>query len=303
MSTVLTRMVQRSRGPLSAIEPLIPPRYAASDSVLDPGASPRAAGPLGEARLAPEADAAAGTRPSGPDGRPPSTDRRGTGAPAPLAGHAGPQAGSGPAWAGPPREVPEADTAPDDALPMPSLQPPQGASPGDRAARFAEGRASASARQADADRPVTLGWSLPEHWALPESWARDGGPLTPSPKAPSPGQRPQSLGGAPDDTGDGLEPPHPAGPRSARHASSRLAREEGARLDASFGALPGKGPGTGPALTITIGHIEVRAAAPQRTEAERGRAGKPAGQQFRPQVSLAEFLGRPEPGQARRRGR
>ena len=67
--------------------------------------------------------------------------------------------------------------------------------------------------------------------------------------------------------------PLPAGPRPGRRAESPAGQRE-----RSAGALRGPGP----EITISIGHIEVRAAPAVAEPQVRPR--------FRPQVSLADFL-------------
>jgi hypothetical protein len=332
MSTVLGRMVQRTRGPLSAIEPLIPPRYAGGESALGRGRGTYAAGLVNEVGLGPQAGPDGVSWPAGPDGADAGTDRRIAGADrrvagAPLAGDSGigrevPPPGGSRAWTGPPRATRGADAAPGAApaavpaepgRPAPrgvprdpadlgtagaSLVPPMPRSGADESADPGE--------LARADRPRPSGAELPASWVADSAHAtRSPGPLRQwaggdDREPPPPGQWPHGGAAGGDDREPGL--PHPAGFRGARRLASLLAREEGARLDAYPQTLPGTatvpGTGAGPALTITIGHVEVRAAAESRPRPERARPDSPPRQPFRPQVTLAEFLGRDSPGRA-----
>lgn len=247
MSSVLARMVQRSRGPLSAVEPLIPPRYAAAPGTADFGVEPD--GP-----------------PAGSDiawGGPP---REAPGAVAPRGSVLAPipAASGGPAPRGVRLDQSAARAAgisPGPALRRagPSGPPgPAGAVGGDGppGAAGATGAAGASGA-VGADGPVgPAGPGLPSV-ELPATWVRDTGPATLSPRPAPEGSRSELPGGAADD-------------------------------DA-------------PALTITIGHIEVRAASESRPRPERARPDPPHRQPFRPQVTLAEFLGRDSPRQGPRR--
>lgn len=257
MSSVLERMIRRSRGPLSAAQPLIPPVYAPVPLAGDDGgqpsrplpgsdlpwagvprAVPRADAPPGDApaahstraswgdRLAPAAPRAADWTPVAPARRAGSTGRAWA---AELIGPTGPAGATGHAGA--------AGTTGADGATGP--EGPAG-HPGADAAGPAEGRGPAAILE------------------LPASWVADPGPAAHRPGLP------------------------PAGGRAE---------------------LPSPEAAAGPALTITIGHIEVRAAPDARPRPERARPDPSPRQPFRPQVTLAEFLGRTGPGQAQRRGR
>ena len=263
MSSVLERMIHRSRGPLSAAQPLIPPVYAPV--------------PL-----------------AGDDGGQPSR----------------PLPGSDLPWAGVPRAVPRADAPPADAPAAHSTR----ASWGDRLAPAAP-RATDAAPVA----PARLARSTGRTWA-----AEVIGPTGPAgatgPAGPAGTSGPAGTTGLDGATG----PEGPARPLGADAAGPAEGRGPGAILElpASWVADPGPAahrPGlppagrraelpspeaaADPALTNTIGHSEVRAAPEARPRPERARPDPPPRQPFRPQVTLAEFLGRTGPGQAQRRGR
>jgi len=259
MSSVLERMIRRSRGPLSAAQPLIPPVYA----------------------------------------------------PVPLAGDDGGQSSRPPPGsylprAGVPRAVPSADAPPGDVPAAHSTR----ASWGDRLApaapTAADASPAASARGADSTR---------------RAWAAE----VTGPTGPAGAAGPAGPAGPAGTTGSegatGLE--GPAGPPRADTAGPAEGLGPGAILElpASWVADPGPAAhrpglppegrraelpspeaGADPALTIMIGHIEIRAAPDARPRPERPRPDPPPRQPFRPQVTLAEFLGRTGPGQAQRRG-
>jgi hypothetical protein len=296
MSDVLWRAVQRSRGALPVIEPLIAPRYAVARSILDPVG--RATG-----GRAVEADLAGGratdagpdrrTWPAGAGGRHPGTDLGAAGRPRAAGsgspdGHSG---ASGLAWTDPRSEVSgtsayhyRAPAGPGALGPL-GLQPdlpaprsPEGPPPGPAG----QGEPHKPARTAGSGEPVLPGTEIPASWARPGEYSG----------APRPGQRSWLASGSAD--GNDGEPgvPPPAGARSA-HRAALLGRDESARLTAQPGAAL-----VSPALTITIGHIEVRAVPEVRSRPQPATPDPPRRQPFRPQVTLAEFLGRTEPGQA-----
>lgn len=276
--TVLDRMVRRSRGTLPAVEPLTPARYAASGSAfgpggtafLDDGADMRSGPASG-------ADRGTGTRPSG---------ARRPGAGGNDAWASAPRDGSGLAWNTDPgtsdgaaRQVAAADFPGAGAAgPIPRRALPQSrhAEPAHTAETGPDGLGLPAA-----GRPAGSA-------ALPANWLRPAGQ-----------QGISSTGhwsGPPGETADGDrdEPglPLAAGSRSARRAAFRSAPGDGGMPGHSLEPLAAAFiAGPPPALTITIGHIEVLAAE-SRPQAEQARPARPPRQQFRPQVSLAEFLGR-----------
>jgi hypothetical protein len=292
--TVLGRMVRRSRGTLPAVEPLTPSRYAAAGSGFGPGGTAflddgavMASGP------ASGADRGTGTPPGGAGDR-----RAGTGhGLADALDARRPNAGGSAASARPPRDGSDLawNTDPgasDGATRHVALA----GFPGPGAARPVPGRALPRSRLAG---PADLAGSGPygpgrpaagrpaDSAGLPVNWLRPAGQPGISPAGDWPG--------LPGEGADGDEPglPPAAGSRSARRAVFRPATEDGGLpghraepVAAASIAVPA------PALTITIGHIEVRAAAESRPQAEQARPARPPRQQFRPQVSLAEFLGR-----------
>jgi len=256
MSSVLERMIRRSRGPLSAAQPLIPPVYAPVPLAGDDGGQP--------------------SRP------PPGSDL--------------PRAGV-------PRAVPSADAPPGDAPAAHSTRASWGGRLAPAAPRAADASPVAPARRAGSTR---------------RAWAAEViGPTGPAGTAGPAG--PAGSTGSEGATG----PEGPAGPPRADAAGPAEGLRPGAivELPASWVADPGPAAhrpglpperrraelpspeaGADPALTIMIGHIEVRSAPDARPRPERARPAPPPRQPFRPQVTLAEFLGRTEPGQAQRRG-
>jgi hypothetical protein len=308
VSDVLGRMVLRGRGVLPAAEPLIPPRYAAAWSA--PGLGERATPPglAGEADLAssqaPEAGPDTRAWPAGAGGRRAGTDPGAGGLP--LAegrgSRDGPPGASGLVRTGLPLEVP-GTRAPAGSTPAapgrlasPSIQPGPwdlrgpGGSPAGPAWR---GEPREAASPAGSGGPALPGTELPATWARPHEHS-----------ATSPmGQRSWVPGGPADGDGEMPGARRPAGPRSAHRAASRLGRDEGAPLEPYPGAPADDAAHAPPALTITIGHIEVRAAAEGRSRPQQARPEPPRRQPFRPQVTLAEFLARTEPGQVQGRRR
>jgi hypothetical protein len=304
MSDVLGRMVLRGRGALSAVEPLIPPRYAADGSAQGLGGRAYPPALAGEAGLAPETPPDARTWPAGASGRRAGTDP-GAGDP-PLAGGSGsrdgPPGASGLARVGRWLEVP-GTSARGDGTPAalggsasPSIQPgPRDLrSPGGSPARPAwRGEPREPPRPAGSGEPVLPGTELPASWARPHEHSA----------TPQLGQRSWVPGGAAD--GDGEEPgvAKPAGSRSAHRAAFVLGRDQSAPLEAGPGTLADIAAHASPTLTITIGHIEVRAAPEARSRPQEARPDPPRRPPFRPQVSLAEFLARTGPGQVQGRRR
>lgn len=294
--TVLGRMVRRTRGALPAVEPLTSSRYAASGSAFGPGGTAFLDDGVEMASgLVLGADRGTGTWPDGAGDRHAGTGHGPAGAPDARR----PMAVGDVAWAGPPRDSSDLawNTDPGTSAGVARHVAPAGF-PGSGAAGPVPRRAQPRPRPAE---PADLSGSGPDGpgrpaagrpvdgAGLPVNWLRPAG---------QPGSSPAGdWSGLPGEgaDGDGDEPglPLAAGSRSTRRAAFRPAREDsgmpGRRADLAAAAGVAVPP---PALTITIGHIEVRAAAESRPQAEQARPVRPPRQEFRPQVSLAEFLGR-----------
>ena len=333
MSTLLERMVLRGQGRLAAVEPLIPARYASARSdppvgpaadgvipgrpaspgavaeatplVASPGAAADSAGDAGDAGSADGAGSRGGSRPgSGPradrglaaadrhrDGRRASRSSRGSGSP--LAADA-PAFTADRAETGPLPDAARPDADPAVAVPRPAGgRPPRSEPSGRLAGRTAESTGPVLPQAADPAGP-----GAPR--SLPRSWLAAPGPPRQHRDAP-PIRLPELA-----DIGDiGGEParPRPAESRSARRADGSFP-PAAVPLPEAAGPLTGKHqesaagaqPSGAPALTITIGHIEVHPAAPGRLPAGHGQPAGPARPPFRPQLSLADFLGRTEDG-------
>jgi hypothetical protein len=308
VSDVLARMVLRGRGALSAVEPLIPPRYAAAGSAPGLGGKASPAGLAGEADpasgLAPEAGPDTRAWPAGAGSRRAGTDPGAEGLPLAQGrgSRDGPPGASGLARTGLPLEVP-GTRAPAGSTPAapgspasPSIQPGPGdlrGPGGPLAGRAWRGGPREPASPAGSGEPALPGTELPASWARPHEHST----------TPPMSQRSWVPGGPADGDGEVPGVPRPAGPRSARRPASRLGRDEGAPLQPYPGAPTDDAAHAPPALTITIGHIEVRAAPEGRSRPQQARPEPPRRQPFRPQVTLAEFLARTEPGQVQGRRR
>jgi hypothetical protein len=305
MSDVLGRMVLRGRGALSAVEPLIPPRYAATGSAPSLAGRAYPPGGAGEADLAsglaPEAAREARAWPAGAGGRRAGTDPA-AGDP-PLAegsgSRAGPPGASGLARVGRSLEVSGTGARADRTPVAPGGLPSPGIQPGPPDLRRPGASAAAPAWRGEPPSPAGSGEPVLPGTELPASWAR---PHEHS-AASQLGQRPWVPGGAADGDGDGAGVAKPANPRSAHRAAARLGRDEGAPPEAYPGTLADIAADAAPLLTITIGHLEVRAAPEARSRPQQARPDPPRRPPFRPQVTLAEFLGRTEPGQVQGRRR
>lgn len=239
-SGVLGRMVQRSRGPLSSLEPVIRPRFAPRAEGFVPGDG-RPADVLAPAEL--DADAV-DTRPPGltvPGQEAPAADLSGSPATLRAADGAGHSPRDGP------RSVPREASGGDAAAAERAFPPTGGLWP---AAPALSGGATAwDAAWGDTGR---------------NGAASDGpAPLEPSPLIPAITARP------------------------------------GASRPATRSADPGnRASGASPPVTITIGHIEVRAAAVTQRPARQETTARPR-PAFRPQTTLADFL---DGDAAKRRG-
>jgi hypothetical protein len=273
MSDVLGRMVQRSRGALSAIEPLIPPRYAASGRAADLVGGASAGRRAGPADPVPDPGQVRGPWPA-------------------SVGQFG--------WPQPAREAPGtsafADRIPagtDRLVPFsiePDLRRPRGQEEA-AAGPARPGEPDGPARPASSGDPAGPGPELPARWVRPDEHP---GPSRADQRSPSPLE-----------TADGGNEPAglPAGPRRAQRAAAQLGRDHGARPYFYPGALTDVAGPASPMLTIAIGHIEVRAAPEGSSRPRQMRPEPPPRPPFRPQVTLAEFLGRAEPGQVQGRRR
>jgi hypothetical protein len=221
MTALLERIARRAREPLSAVEPLAPPPFAAGGADGGPVGSPAPEEPFGELEAMTATEAA----------RPPRAE------PA-MARRTEAVAG------GPARTAPSGDRAALDAAePRPAA----------RDGRGPRSQAAAAAGRPGRERPD------PRATARPLPGDRGPGPArgTPTPEA----------AGAPRDS------------RAPVLVPARRAASPDPRPDAPVAHRR-------PEVTITIGHIEVRAApAPQP---------RPAPPPFRPDVSLSEFLARQE---------
>lgn len=308
---MLGRMVRRSRGALPAVEPLTPSRYAATASALGPGETAFLDVGTGMASgLAPGADRDTGPRPGGAGRRRAVTGH----GPADARDPRRPSAGSNVAWASPPHGgsdlawntdsgtsdggipgVPGSSAAgPPTRRGSPRSRLPEPADAAGPTARRASPRSRLPEPAGVAGTGGPNGPGLParrpeESAELPANWLRPAG----QPGIPPAGDWSALPGETADSDGDEPGLPLAAGSRGARRAGFRPTLEGGGspghRPEPVAAASNAEPP---PALTITIGHIEVRAAAESRPQAEQARPARPPRQQFRPQVSLAEFLGR-----------
>jgi hypothetical protein len=289
MSTLLERMILRTRAPLSSLEPLVEPRYApaaqaaplpsdeqASDAtaadVAEPGTAigpdpdmGRGAGQQPRAR--PGATHPAAARLGGDDvvahdakplsTRPRSTPRSSAQPAAATQPSAGDEARPQPPAARPPRPGNEQTEAqPRPAAPSwpqsTPLSPPTAAQP-HPGSEEAEPRRTGEASPATVDRADSSGPIVAKPDPLPNSVS---------------GMQPVAVSAR----------LMPASPPASGPAGTRGPKAP---------QTPGDADVAGPDVTISIGHIEVRSA-PATVQRP-----KPA---FRPQVSLADFLARRQDG-------
>jgi hypothetical protein len=293
MSTVLGRMIQRTRSPLSSLEPLAAPTFAAVPLSEQGWADPVGpAGPLGEAIVA-EAGVAVARHKPPPPGR---TDQ-------PPGGRPGQRAGArleGPRLiAGDPTD--DLDDFGSEPVPRVLARAPLARStpvmpgPGRMSRRWStsKGQLAAANPHPDEDHKPRL-----DPAAMPAKQAseapHDGreleiGEMHTVPPARS--AKAPAAGPAEAVAGESVAPE----PGAARPAAAVVV-ERPAPLRPPPAHPPGQWPapsarpeqaadaftGSGPEVTISIGHIEVRSA----PAAEKPRSRLP----FRPQVSLADFL-------------
>jgi hypothetical protein len=298
MSTVLERMIQRTRSPLSSLEPVIRPHFTPRTSaglgtgIADPAAQADAEGALGQAVAAqlphssPSARPGAGSAtteaapwlgeaepPTVPSSRPQPADVRRPGQAVRTTPHepvvwpgsrtAGSRAADvmrelqdpGPPQAPPPTAEPP--VKPDVTGPAAAGRQTQPA-----AAIAAEGVGTAMTPEAASAiaRPSPFAPSVETTGEVPPAPTMTAAGAAMRPEATAVQVPATLLHSAPPDA-------VPAGPRKRQEA-------------------PPGGSRAGPDISISIGHIEVRAAPaidrPQRTQAP-----------FRPNVSLADFLHQP----------
>lgn len=237
MSTLIERMILRTRAPLSSLEPMSPVRHATPV----PGQQP---------------DETAVTELAA--------------APAEVPGH-GVATVSGP-LPGSSEFLPNAGG--DDDLRQASLARPPATGSGSIRPAGAHAPAARPGRLAGAEPPesVTDQRTPRDSEWMPAAlgWPRENA------------DRPASTI-APVSEATGQTPPAPPVPVTARLRPADLPEQAGAARLAQAAGSPAGEPSRGPDVTVTIEHIEVRAApaAPPR----------PARTPFRPQVSLADFLG------------
>ncbi len=279
MSTLIERMIQRTRGPLSSLEPVATPAFAAV-----PLGEHAWAGSPGEAAadeasvVASGQDQRPGQRPDQqpgerPDQQPGTRQRR---SPARTVGddHADGPADSG---RGPLLEAPvTARARPARAMPAPDPSPRNRTTP-----RWPEPPPAAN-RHLGHDHSE----SGPDQVAMPVGRS-DENPhnarerAVPEPEANA-AAGPEGRATAAGPRAAAAEP----GARAAVEPATLPARLRRAHPQPEPPELPGQAAyasGSGPEITISIGHIEVRSA----PATEQPRIRPP----FRPQVSLADFLG------------
>ncbi len=320
MSTLLERMIQRARAPLSTLEPLSKPHFAPvprgehawADSAAE---TSEAAGISEAAEAALEASAVAPRRDPQPGQR--LGERPGNAL--------GERPGDGPGARGRRRARPAGDGGAGDPAdpsagplpgtgslpgvrPTPGAGPPPGAGPLPGApltARAGSARARSAAAMSAPD-------GSPEYRSAARSEARSAGtrhrehdrrepePDTAAMRAQHPGDamRVQHTGEEPHDmrgrgtpemeataAGPGATPAVEAVTGSARllPAEPPTRAPAGSRRSPAPPGPAADAPAAGPDVTVSIGHIEVRSApAPDKPRS------RPS---FRPQVSLADFLG------------
>jgi len=271
MSTVLGRLIQRSREPLSSLEPLIPSRFdPGAEGFAAGGGLPPDGGLAGDLDAEPgdggiEADAAeALTRPG--DG--PSAGRR-------AAGNAG-----APTWA---HADARSETGADDvARPRPGTGLLSRAA---SSADAADGRSGSGGDRPGGSRPP----GTPADQPLPGLARLTGRSLLPGRTALPTAELPADEALSPLLADAAAEPPLAA----REHGRGDRAAQE--RPDPTRIALPASP--VGPAITITIGHLEIAAAPAPRerpkapsTEARQVQPAAPTRPPFRPRVSLSDFL-------------
>jgi len=296
MSTVLGRLIQRSREPLSSLEPLIPSRFdPGAEGFAAGGGLPPDGGLAGDLDAEPgdggiEADAAeALTRPG--DG--PSAGRRAAGygpaANADLTPSGRPSARAGspsaanagaPTWA---HADARSETGADDvARPRPGTGLLSRAA---SSADAADGRSGSGGDRPGGSRPP----GTPADQPLPGLARLTGRSLLPGRTALPTAELPADEALSPLLADAAAEPPLAA----REHGRGDRAAQE--RPDPTRIALPASP--VGPAITITIGHLEIAAAPAPRerpkapsTEARQVQPAAPTRPPFRPRVSLSDFL-------------
>jgi hypothetical protein len=307
MSTVLERMIQRTRAPLSSIEPLSQPHFAPARPAqrlwADPadeiaGAAPDGSGVAGQY---PRPDARPELPPEEPahihraDGPASSAAAPWPGEAEPLAAPPQPGLGLEPRPAAARNRTPDADrTRPGPAA---SRRRPDPGPP--RLEPAAAGRLTSDTRQTQPPPAAASRRRAPDPGQTPPEPAAASPDAGQTPQEPAATPAPRAGGGASRDAlGPGIE--EPAAPATAEPgagpavrpvtaparllpAAPRPAAQEGSGRSPVPGASAAGDSGGRPDVTISIGHVEVRAAPP----IERPRTRPP----FRPRVSLDDFLG------------
>lgn len=273
MSTVLERMVTRARGALPSVEPLIPPHFADSRglppdalAIRDTGlASQHYHGSSPSSAAAPVSIPAYGTDQVAAEE--PGTSEQ---VPRPYRArlHNGQAGYSSTAAASTPGMPPVSGT--NEARPDTSPSPRSGPGAASDATVWSTPH-DQSAHQAAPGGSGAGGTSAHAHPShdMPATHVTPALPATLRPPVPGTAQ------GAADSVL----------PETAGQAGSSA---EPAEVAEPVNVVEGRGPGQGagsPGITITIGHIEVRPAPPPSQGPQRERP------QFRPRVSLGDFLG------------
>ena len=226
MSTPIERMILRTQGPLSSLEPIAPPRYAPSTSPQPP-------------------DETAFTEPpSAPAGAPDQV------IPTPSDKTLGQNALSGESQHS--RSLVPPATASRRPITPAESQPPSARRDRRADAASPESVPEQRPRRDNEPRPAAVGW--------PDE---DSDLQATTPARRTPAQPPVAV--------------------TARLRPADLSEHAGAAVQPPVAATEGDEHAHGPNVTVTIGHIEVRAAS--------AAPARPAGTRFRPQVSLADFLG------------
>ena len=306
MSTMLERTVQRARGPLSSLEPLSRPRFAparlAQQASADAAAGIAGAAPEPAAGAIPAVHPPGGVGPRPGDTRDPRNQQRAGPAPGGATAQlAEPGIPAAPAGSAGRSRVP--GPARRSRFPSPARPDPDGSEPAPGTpARPAARRRSARRR---------TGTGEPETPAEVTRAAAPAGPGPHTPPAPGTDEVPEVTPATAPARPHSPAPPSPDTDRFAETPALTAAGPEvtprvmpapvRARLLASpvtdhpDGASPGSParqqppedtPGPGPDIKISIGHIEVRASPASDPP--------PTRTQFRPRVSLADFLGQQE---------